>query len=252
MLKQWFNEVQLNLKMQLRVPISVFFSLIFPLLMMCLILLSFKNVAIGQGYHFIDCYLPIGIGIGIGLIPLTVVSFPMDLGSSLEKHVFKQLKYLNVDLNRYLTAKITAYLVLSLASILIDLCFATLFFHAHWPHFSYFLSFIAEFEYCVVVNLILGALLALSIQNTKILLPIGMIFTFTFFALSGTFVQYNQLAPSIQRIGQYLPWKYVMNNGFQIWNMTQYWNSTFLKLNTVWLFVLGLLLSLLGYHRFKK
>lgn len=43
------NKILLSLKMQFRVPISVFFSLIFPIIMIIVIILSYGNFSIGNG-----------------------------------------------------------------------------------------------------------------------------------------------------------------------------------------------------------
>lgn len=50
------NKILLSIKMQFRVPISVFFSLIFPIIMIIVIILSYGNFSIGNGRHFIDKY----------------------------------------------------------------------------------------------------------------------------------------------------------------------------------------------------
>ncbi len=47
------NKILLSIKMQFRVPISVFFSLIFPIIMMLVIIMSYGNFNIGNGRHFI-------------------------------------------------------------------------------------------------------------------------------------------------------------------------------------------------------
>ncbi|NGC34405.1 ABC transporter permease, partial [Staphylococcus aureus] len=59
------NKILLSLKMQFRVPISVFFSLIFPIIMIIVIILSYGNFSIGNGRHFIDKYFLISTSIGL-------------------------------------------------------------------------------------------------------------------------------------------------------------------------------------------
>ncbi|HEM2324004.1 TPA: ABC transporter permease, partial [Listeria monocytogenes] len=40
-----------SIKMQFRIPVSVFFSLLFPLIMMFAMVTSYGNFDIGEGYH---------------------------------------------------------------------------------------------------------------------------------------------------------------------------------------------------------
>ena len=46
-----------DFKVMMRIPIAVFFSLAFPLLMMVVIMVSYGNIDIGGGLHIIDKYL---------------------------------------------------------------------------------------------------------------------------------------------------------------------------------------------------
>lgn len=250
MIKELVNNIKLNLKIQFRIPISVFFSLFFPLIMMLVMVTSYKNFSIGNGYHFVDKYL--FISVGIGLIPLTVISFPMDIGSDIENKRLKRLEYLNINLNIYLIAKIISFLLLSILSILTNIIFAKLIFNAKIPSLPYLLAYFIQCEYCVLVSLILGACIALIIKNTKIILPLGMIILFTFYAFSGTFVQYDQLAKQIQKISKYLPWKYLMNDFFKVWDMSHFWNITFIKLNTLWLILLSIILIIIYSYKLKN
>ena len=51
-----------DLKVMMRIPVAVFFSLAFPLLMMVVIMVSYGNIDIGGGYHLIDKYFLVAMG----------------------------------------------------------------------------------------------------------------------------------------------------------------------------------------------
>ncbi|NGC74371.1 ABC transporter permease, partial [Staphylococcus aureus] len=90
------NKILLSIKMQFRVPISVFFSLIFPIIMIIVIILSYGNFSIGNGRHFIDKYFLISTS--IGLLPIAFISFPIWLSESIENETLKRLKYFEVNI----------------------------------------------------------------------------------------------------------------------------------------------------------
>lgn len=92
------NKILLSIKMQFRVPISVFFSLIFPIIMIIVIILSYGNFSIGNGRHFIDKYFLISTS--IGLLPIAFISFPIWLSESIENETLKRLKYFEVNIDR--------------------------------------------------------------------------------------------------------------------------------------------------------
>lgn len=239
------QKIFLSVKMQLRVPVSIFFSLIFPIIMMTVIVTSYGNFSIGDGYHFIDKYLLISVG--IGLIPITVISFPIWIGESIDGEIYKRLRYLGVNLNTYIVADVCSYFFLSLISIFANITVAKYAFKAHLPNPIYLLAYVLQSEYCVLTFLIMGFLIARLVKSTRILLPLGMTILFSLYILSGVFVQFSSLPANLKTIGRYLPWKYVMNDFYNIWIMKQYWVPPFIKINSIWLLclimlILGLLL----------
>lgn len=239
--KQLMQKIFLSMKMQLRVPVSIFFSLIFPIIMMIAIVTSYGNFSIGNGYHFIDKYLLISVG--IGLIPITVISFPIWIGESIDKKIYTRLRYLGVNLNTYIAADVCSYVFLSLISISVNILVAKCVFKAHLPNPLYLLTYVLQSEYCVLTFLIMGFFIARIVKNTRILLPLGMTILFSLYILSGVFVQFSSLPANLKAIGQYLPWKYLMNDFYNIWIMKQYWVSSFIRINSVWLLCLIILIS---------
>ena len=104
------NKILLSIKMQFRVPISVFFSLIFPIIMIIVIILSYGNFSIGNGRHFIDKYFLISTS--IGLLPIAFISFPIWLSESIENETLKRLKYFEVNISSLIVSNIISYLSL--------------------------------------------------------------------------------------------------------------------------------------------
>lgn len=98
------NKILLSIKMQFRVPISVFFSLIFPIIMIIVIILSYGNFSIGNGRHFIDKYFLISTS--IGLLPIAFISFPIWLSESIENETLKRLKYFEVNISSLIVSNI--------------------------------------------------------------------------------------------------------------------------------------------------
>lgn len=92
----------LSLKTQFRVPISIFFTLLFPLVMMVTMVLSYGNFSIGNGLHFIDKYFLISSS--IGLLPLTLISFPTFLTELVEKKQQNASIYFGVNIRAMLLA----------------------------------------------------------------------------------------------------------------------------------------------------
>lgn len=133
------REILLSLKAQLRVPIAVFFSIFFPIIMMIMMMTSYGNFSLRNGYHFIDKYFFISTTIGI--LPLTLISFPIDINNLLETKHYLRLKYLNVDLKKLFLSNIISYLIIVFISVGINLIVGKSIYNLRLPSIEYLCYF---------------------------------------------------------------------------------------------------------------
>ncbi|KRM34675.1 ABC transporter permease [Lactobacillus intestinalis] len=233
--------------MQFRVPIAVFFSLIFPIIMMVTMLISYGNFSIGNGLHFIDKYFLVSISIGI--LPLALISFPIWVSENIQSKVLERLQYLGVNTYKLMIADLLSYLILAILEIFFNILVARILFNLSIPNFQYVLAFFIQSIYCIFVLFVVGLSFAIIIPNTRVIMPLGMIIMFLTYMFIGVFVRFNELPKKIINISNYLPIKYMTNNFFSIWTGRQLWNGDFLKLNTLWM-IITVILTLLVY-KFK-
>jgi ABC-2 type transport system permease protein len=230
----------MSIKSQVRIPVSSFFALVFPLMLMFVTMISTGNNEIGGGYHTIDKVFQITIG--IGLLPISLITFPMILAENLEKQNYKRLEYFGLDVRKMMFADILSYLVLSLLTILANMGCAFFFYQLKIPSFGYLVMFILQALYCNGVFLMLGAILALLIKKVKVINPVGMLVMFACSILSGGFGPVDNHPEIMQAIGKLIPMKFVMNDFFGIWTEKEFFNQAFLSLNTIYAFVFALVL----------
>lgn len=133
------NIVQ-SIKMQFRVPIAVFFSLFFPIIMMVIMLISYGNFSIGNGLHFIDKYFLISISIGI--LPLGLISFPIWVSESIQSNTLERLKYFGVNTNKVMMGDLISYLVLAILSVMLNMLVGSIFFNLSFPALKYITAFL--------------------------------------------------------------------------------------------------------------
>lgn len=242
------NKIILSIKMQFRVPISIFFSLIFPIIMMLVIILSYGNFSIGNGRLFIDKYFLISTSIGI--LPIAYISFPIWLTESIENDTLKRLKYFDVNISSLIISNIISYCFLAIVSVSLNIIVGKIFFSLTLPRTQYLLTFLLQVFYSIIGLLLLGTLLALLVRNSKVLLPLGMILLFLTYMIIGVFVQYGQLPDILKEIGNCIPIKYVTNNFYLIWINKSMWDLTFLKLNSIYIFLTAILCFIV--YKFKN
>lgn len=194
---------------------------------------SYKNFSIGNGYHFIDKYVLISTG--IGLIPVTVISFPISICNSIINNTFLRMNYYHINMFEYILSNIISYVILSLISIFINIIVSFYIFDSKIPDITFLFPYVIQCLYCVIVFLFVGYIIASLVVKPDIMLPLGMIILFVIYAFSGVFINYSELPRQIQNISTFLPWKYLMNDFYKIWTMKFRWDTDFIKINTIWL-----------------
>jgi len=225
------------IKIQFRIPIAIFFTLGFPLIMMFAIMSTVGNIDLGNGYHFIDKYILMLVGLGIA--PGALITFPQGLGANLENQSYKRLTYFGISTKMVVMGEVISYLVISVLTIFIEIAFAFFAYGLQIPSIGYLLAFLVQCLYCNIVLLLFGAVLTLVVKKTKVLLPLGMIFMFGNFIVTGVFGgSFDGLPDSFQTIGRALPLKYLMHDFVKIWFEDEMFNQKFLMLNTIWALVL--------------
>lgn len=220
-----------SIKLQFRIPVSIFFSLLFPLIMMFAMITSYGNFNIGNGFHFVDKYFLISTG--MGMMPISLISFPIWLGESIQNQSYKRLEYFGLSIHNMIISDVLSYVLLTLLSIFTNIIFGFFMYGLDIPTFGYFFSYVIQCLYCNLVLLIFGAIIALLVKNTRILLPIGMVLLFSSYIFTGVFSSFSDLPTSFQLIGRFIPMKYVMNDFFDIWSEKKLFIREFLVINTL-------------------
>ena len=109
----------IDLKIMFRIPLSIFFSIAYPILMMIIIMFSYGNISIGNGYYLIDKYFLIAIGMGI--LPLALISFPMWIGNSFENKSIERLNFFGVNTSKMFVGDVLAHFILAMISMAINI-----------------------------------------------------------------------------------------------------------------------------------
>ena len=78
---------------------------------------SYGNISIGNGYYLIDKYFLIAIGMGI--LPLSLISFPMWIGNSFENKSIARLNFFGVNTSKMFVGDVLAHFILAMISMAI-------------------------------------------------------------------------------------------------------------------------------------
>ncbi len=232
----------IDLKIMFRIPLSIFFSIAYPILMMVIIILSYGNISIGNGYYLIDKYFLIAIGMGI--LPLSLISFPIWIGNSFENKSMERLNFFGLNTIKMFVGDVLAHFILAMISMTINILVAFLFWRLKFPSIGHFLSFIFQYLIAIVVAMIIGGIFAYVFKNPQILMTLGLVVMFVLYMFCGVFISIDQMPPLFRTISSYLPIKYAMNDFFDIWTMKKFWDKEFLILSAVYLVISTIVLGI--------
>lgn len=232
----------IDLKIMFRIPLSIFFSIAYPILMMIIIMFSYGNISIGNGYYLIDKYFLIAIGMGI--LPLSLISFPMWIGNSFENKSIERLNFFGVNTSKMFVGDVLAHFILAMISMAINILVAFLFWRLKFPSIGHFLSFIIQYFIAIVIAMIIGGIFAYVFKNPQILMTLGLVVMFVLYMFCGVFISIDQMPQLFRNISSYLPIKYAMNNFFDIWNMEKFWDKNFLLISAVYLVISTIVLCI--------
>lgn len=232
----------IDLKIMFRIPLSIFFSIAYPILMMIIIMFSYGNISIGNGYYLIDKYFLIAIGMGI--LPLALISFPMWIGNSFENKNIERLNFFGVNTSKMFVGDVLAHFILAMISMAINILVAFLFWRLKFPSIGHFLSFIIQYFIAIVIAMIIGGIFAYVFKNPQILMTLGLVVMFVLYMFCGVFISIDQMPQLFRNISSYLPIKYAMNDFFDIWTMEKFWDKDFLLISAVYLVISTIVLGI--------
>ena len=232
----------IDLKIMFRIPLSIFFSIAYPILMMIIIMFSYGNISIGNGYYLIDKYFLIAIGMGI--LPLALISFPMWIGNSFENKSIERLNFFGVNTSKMFVGGVLAHFILAMISMAINILVAFLFWRLKFPSIGHFLSFIIQYFIAIVIAMIIGGIFAYVFKNPQILMTLGLVVMFVLYMFCGVFISIDQMPQLFRNISSYLPIKYAMNDFFDIWTMEKFWDKDFLLISAVYLVISTIVLGI--------
>ena len=232
----------IDLKIMFRIPLSIFFSIAYPILMMIIIMFSYGNISIGNGYYLIDKYFLIAIGMGI--LPLALISFPMWIGNSFENKSIERLNFFGVNTSKMFVGDVLAHFILAMISMAINILVAFLFWRLKFPSIGHFLSFIIQYFIAIVIAMIIGGIFAYVFKNPQILMTLGLVVMFVLYMFCGVFISIDQMPQLFRNISSYLPIKNAMNDFFDIWTMEKFRDKDFLLISAVYLVIRTIFLGI--------
>jgi ABC-2 type transport system permease protein len=199
-----------------REPVGLFFTLVFPVMVMLLFSAIFGNGPIpgDQGLRMIDVMAPAYTGMVIGTTAL--LGLPITLAGYRQQGVLRRLRATPVHPSAILAAHALVNLLMTAVGIVLLLFTARVVFELRLPEapFSVALAFVlASLSFFA-----LGFVLAGVLPNARTAQIVGQVVFFPMFFLSGAAgIQPDMFPEALRRVSNLLPLTYVVELVRKLW-----------------------------------
>lgn len=240
-MKAFLKLTYLELKLQLREPAALFFTLAFPVMLMLVFGAIFGNEAedfLG-GFGQIDLSVPGYIGMIIGTIGL--LGIPITLSNYRDQGILRRLRATPLQSGSILWAQVATQVVMTAAGIILLLIVGRAFFNLRVPTGSAILIpaiLLSAFSFFAV-----GFVLAGVLPTARTAQAVGMAVLYPMLFLSGAAMPRFLMPESVQQVAELLPLTHVVILMEDLW-LEGTWNLTSLAV------VLALLAAGLVISRF--
>lgn len=251
-MSNFLSQVWTDIRMQFRIPISVFFSIVFPTVILVMVLTTSENVVLPDGSHVSDHVLMITAT--MGFVPLAFVSFPVWICSSYENNYLIRLKYFHISLSRVASSGAIAHAVVAFCGLIVNIAVAMMFYQASIVSAQGFLLFLLETLVVLLALMAFGCALGFLVHRASVALGLGLILMFFVFMITGSFGNYDTLPAGLKAIADWIPVKYLAQDAFDVWRGTSGFNLSLLGVSGLWIAIGGIVAALLarrGPHKQK-
>ncbi|MBE7534013.1 MAG: ABC transporter permease [Chloroflexi bacterium] len=239
-MKPFLKLTYTELKLQLREPVGLFFTLAFPVMLMVLFGLIFGNEAetfLG-GYGQVDLSVPGYIGMIIGTIGM--LSIPLSIATYRENGVLRRLRATPVQSKSILWSQVAAQTIIALLGIALLVITGLLLFDLRLPSGGDVMILpgilLSAFSFFAI-----GFVLAGVMPTPRTAQAVGMAIFFPMLFLSGAAMPRFIMPEGVQEVAKLLPLTQVVILLEDLWLRGE-WNVTAVAVITAVL-ILGLIIS---------
>lgn len=251
MSKKYLIYAKTCFKLQMRQYVSMFFTLIFPIIMTLIFVSAFGKMI--PGFNFINKYFFIAVTLSV--IAMSTLSIPLSFSFDLKLNILKQLKCLDVEIVKFKVIDIVISVIIMYIEVIILLIFSKVVYNLEINSVMNVFKYLLLLLPGVLSISFLGTMLALLVKQPESYMPVGITFMMVLLALSGCLgFDPTQIDNAIFKIYEYLPSYYMANSLYDVWfggnfNYINYFISCFI-FAAIGLVICGL--NVLKTRGFKK
>ncbi len=206
-----------ELKLVFRVPIGLFFTLIFPQILLISLTLVTKNQEVAPGIFFVDIYIPLAAI--IALMSCGIISFASLVAANREQKLWVSYQMRGFKLYQIIIAPIIVNILVCFVSTILLIISGVALFRANIPQVTTILLFLIVWLVFAVAIFLIGFVIGTISNSGKAAQSISTVIMFTLMILSGFFMDYNSLPDNIKLLSDLLVTTQANKILVYFWNM---------------------------------
>jgi ABC-2 type transport system permease protein len=192
-------------KVFLRDPLSVFFGLVFPALLLLVIGLVYPgatdtNVELG-GRSLVDIYAPVSIVLGLATVAMTIL--PGALGGDRQRGILRRLSTTPVHPRALVLAHLIVQLVVVTCAMVTAVLIGMVLFSLPFPRSAVW--FLVAFVLGAVSLLAVGLLIGAVVPTASAGQGVGMLLYFPLLFFAGVYIPLEVMPDGIRTVSTYTP-----------------------------------------------
>lgn len=201
-------------KLQIRQHISMFFTLVFPIIMTIIFVSGFGSTI--PGFNFINKYFFIAVTLSV--IAMSTLSIPLSFSFDLKLNILKQLKWLDVQVIRFKVIDTVISIAIMYVEVIILLIFSKVVYDLEIDSILNVFKYLLLLLPGVLSIAFLGTMIALLVKQPESYMPVGITLMMILLALSGCLgFDPTQIDNGIFKVYEYLPSYYMANSLYDVW-----------------------------------
>lgn len=223
-MKSFTKLTMMQMKLFLRQPVALFFTIVFPVALLLLFGTIWGNepgFLEGTTYGYIDLQVPALAGIVIGTVAF--MSIPIATATAREQRVLRRYKATPMHPASYIAADVVVNLIVSLIGMTVLVTIGKLVYGLRFG--GNWLLLLIGFLLSALAFITLGYVVASVAPNSRIAQVLGQVLFFPMMFLSGAAMPLSIMPQAIQDAAQFNPMTQMVNLLTDVWYGAG-WNGT--------------------------
>ena len=225
-----------NLKLFIREPVALFFTVFFPLMLLLLFGSIFGNEpspSFGDGtFGYVDSYIPALAAIVIGTVALQTI--PINTATQREQKVLRRFKATPMPSYVYIFADVVTNFLVSILGMIVLIIIGKMVFNLRFGGSA--MSVLVGYLISAVSFIAVGYIVASLAKTSRMAQAVGSLIYFPMMFLSGAVFPLQVMPESMRNVAQFLPMTHMVTLLQDLWFGTG-WNQTSLIVMIVMLIV---------------